>query len=221
MSPKDWKWIWNSVIIEEEWENPSLKQARRILSVTQVLIAVCCITFVLGTGCAWHSSRTEAKPASVMQEFWIILIERNVIGSRSIILVPLDERFANCGKNSMNRSKLTTRNTIRTTTRRSVALILGKIIILGLWKRMTDMGREKWPKHQRFDSRRKKFQVGLTCCRGTHDIKDSTHTVRYYPLEDSVLREVHEFKPTTSPLRIPHTRGFSQLNYTSIPCFGS
>ncbi len=34
----------------------------------------------------------------------------------------------------------------------------------------------------------KKLQVGLTCCRGTHDIKDSTHTARYYPLEDSVLQ---------------------------------
>jgi hypothetical protein len=34
----------------------------------------------------------------------------------------------------------------------------------------------------------KKLQVGLTCCRGTHDIKDSTHRVRYYRLEDSILR---------------------------------
>jgi hypothetical protein len=73
---------------------------------------------------------------------------------------------------------------------------------------------------------RKKLQVGLTCCLGTHDLKDSTHTVRYYPLKDSVLRKVHEFigfwlflgfEPTTSPLRIPHTRGLSQLKYTSIP----
>jgi hypothetical protein len=31
-----------------------------------------------------------------------------------------------------------------------------------------------------------KLQVGLSCCRGTHDIKDSTHTVRYYLLEDRV-----------------------------------
>jgi hypothetical protein len=34
----------------------------------------------------------------------------------------------------------------------------------------------------------KKLQVSLTCCRGTHHIKDSTHTVRYYLLEDSVLQ---------------------------------
>jgi hypothetical protein len=34
----------------------------------------------------------------------------------------------------------------------------------------------------------RKLQVGLTCCQGTHDIKDSTHMVRYYPLEDSVLQ---------------------------------
>ncbi len=33
----------------------------------------------------------------------------------------------------------------------------------------------------------KNLHVGLMCCRGTHNIKDSTHTVRYYPLEDSVL----------------------------------
>ncbi len=61
---QDWKRIWNSAIIEEEWENPSLKRARRILLMTQVWIAVCCITFVIGTGCAWHSSQSEAKPAS-------------------------------------------------------------------------------------------------------------------------------------------------------------
>jgi hypothetical protein len=69
-------------------------------------------------------------------------------------------------------------------------------------------------------------EVGFTCCHGTHGIEDSTHTVRYYPLEDSVQKWVHEFisfylfagfKPTTSPLRIPqHTRGFSQQNYTSM-----
>jgi hypothetical protein len=34
----------------------------------------------------------------------------------------------------------------------------------------------------------KKLQVGFTCCRGTHNIKDSTHTVRYYPPEDSILQ---------------------------------
>ena len=39
----------------------------------------------------------------------------------------------------------------------------------------------------------KKLQVGLTCCCGTHDIKNSTHTVRYYLLEDSILQKVHEF----------------------------
>ena len=38
------------------------------------------------------------------------------------------------------------------------------------------------------DTGQTKLQVGLTCCLGTHDIKDSTHTVRYYALEDSVLR---------------------------------
>jgi hypothetical protein len=34
----------------------------------------------------------------------------------------------------------------------------------------------------------KKIQVGLMCCCCTHDIKDSTHTVRYYPLDDSALQ---------------------------------
>jgi hypothetical protein len=34
----------------------------------------------------------------------------------------------------------------------------------------------------------KKLQVGLACCRATHDIKDSTHSVRHYTLEDSVLQ---------------------------------
>ncbi len=34
----------------------------------------------------------------------------------------------------------------------------------------------------------KKLQVGLTCCHGTHDIKDLFHTERYYLLEDSTLQ---------------------------------
>jgi hypothetical protein len=34
----------------------------------------------------------------------------------------------------------------------------------------------------------KKTSGRLTCSSGTHDIEDSTHTVRYHLLEDSVLQ---------------------------------
>ena len=84
--------------LEMDWEfssyrrgggDPSLQRARRMLSVTQVWIAVCCIIFVIGTGCAWHSSHTEAKPASVVQESELLSSSKTSSTVDQIILVPL------------------------------------------------------------------------------------------------------------------------------------
>ena len=82
---------------EMDWEfsqyrrgggDPSLQRARRILSLTQVWIAVCSAIFIIGTGCVWHSSHKEAKSASAIKESKLSSSRTTSSAAEQIILVP-------------------------------------------------------------------------------------------------------------------------------------